>query len=198
MKNLLEYIPLFAFFIAYYVFDVYVATSVLIGATALQLIMLKVLFKEIERKNWIIFSVVTVFGALTLYFHDDDFIKLKATIIYCVFFCVLLGYQYVGNSLPKKLMGQEMNAPDYVWRNVSYGWAATCLLAAVLNYWIAFNLSLDAWVNFKVFGIMGIIFTMFIATGFYLYKYMPQDSDDTSTEVSDDTTNNSIQDKQEK
>ena len=177
MKQILEFFPLLAFFIAYYIFDVYVATAVLIGATSLKLILLQLLFKEIERKNWIEFLIIAAFGALTLYFHNDSFIKLKASIIYCVFFCVLLGYQYVGQSIPQKLMGKDIPAPDHVWKNITYGWAATCLLAAASNYWVAFNLSLDTWVNFKVFGLMGLTFVMFIFTGAYLYKYMPKDEE---------------------
>jgi intracellular septation protein len=178
MKHILEYFPLLAFFISYYIFDVYVATAILIGATCLQLILLKIIFNEIERKNWVVFAVVTLFGALTLYFHNDDFIKLKASIIYSVFAIVLLGYQFIGQSIPQKFMGKDIPAPDHIWRNVSYGWAVTCLLAAIANYWVAFNLSLDTWVNFKVFGLMGLTFVMFIITGIYLYKYMPNDEEE--------------------
>jgi len=178
MKQILEFFPLLAFLIAYYLVDVYVATSVLIGTTALKLLLLQLLFKEIERKSWIEFVIITAFGALTLYFHNDLFIKLKASIIYCIFFCVLIAYQYIGQSIPKKLMGNDIPAPEHVWKNVTYGWAATCLLAAISNYWVAFNLSLDTWVNFKVFGLMGLSFTMFIVTGIYLYKYIPQDEQD--------------------
>ncbi|MGB0835605.1 MAG: septation protein A [Psychrobium sp.] len=175
MKHLLEYLPLAAFFISYYLFDVYIATAVLIGATVLQLIALQVIFKKIERQNWIVFGVVSVFGALTLYFHDDNFIKLKPSIIYGVFALVLLGYQLVGQSIPQKLMGSEIDAPSHVWRNLSFGWAATCVIAGVLNFWIAFNLSLDTWVNFKVFGLTALTFIMFICSGVYIYKYMPSD-----------------------
>lgn len=175
MKHFLEYFPLLAFFITYYLFDVYVATAVLIGATFLQLILLKLIYKTIERKNYVVFAIVTLFGALTLYFHDDNFIKLKASIIYAIFAVVLLAYEFMGQSIPKKIMGKDIPAPIAIWRHISLGWAATCLLASGLNYWVAFNLSLDTWVNFKVFGLMGLTFLMFIATGVYLYKYLPSD-----------------------
>jgi len=178
MKHILEYFPLIAFFIIYYIFDVYTATAVLIGATFLQLILLKLIYNEIERKNWVVFIVVAAFGALTLYFHNDDFIKLKASIIYSVFAIILLGYQFVGQSIPQKFMGKDIPAPDKIWRNVSYGWAITCIFAAAVNYYIAFNFSLDAWVNFKVFGLMGLTFVMFIITGIYLYKYMPNEEEE--------------------
>ena len=177
MKHFLEYFPLLAFFISYYLFDVYTATAVLIGASVLQLILLQILFKKIPRQNWVVFAVVTLFGALTLYFHDDNFIKLKPSIIYGIFALVLLGYQFIGQSIPKKFMGKEIDAPDAVWRNLTFGWAFTCAFAGALNFWIAFNLPLDTWVNFKVFGLTILTFIMFICSGVYLYKYMPNDDD---------------------
>lgn len=177
MKHFLEYFPLLAFFITYYLFDVYAATAVLIGMTFLQLILLKIIYKTIERKNYVVFAIVTIFGALTLYFHDDNFIKLKASIIYAIFAVVLLAYEFMGQSIPQKFMGKDIPAPATIWRKISFGWAFTCLFASALNYWVAFNLSLDTWVNFKVFGLMGLTFLMFIVTGVYLYKYMPNDDD---------------------
>lgn len=175
MKQILEFIPLLAFFISYYLFDVYTATAVLIGASVLQLVLLQVMYKKIERQNWVVLAVVVIFGALTLYFHNDNFIKLKPSIIYGVFALVLITYQLTGQSIPKKLMGQDINAPSYVWRNLSIGWSCTCVLAGVLNFFIAFNMNLDAWVNFKVFGLTTMTFIMFICSGIYLYKYMPED-----------------------
>ncbi len=177
MKQLLEFLPLLAFFISYYLFDVYVATGTLIVATAVQLLLLKLLFGSIARNNWIIFAIILCFGSLTLYLQNDDFIKWKATIIYSVFACVMIIYQRIGKSIPKKMMGKDIKAPDAVWRNVSYAWGLTCIGAAILNYFVAFNLSLDTWVNFKVFGLTGLTFLLFICTGIYLFKYMPEEND---------------------
>jgi len=181
MKQLLDFLPLLAFFIAYYLFDIYIGTAVLMVATALQLILLKVLFNKIEKVHWIAMIAIVIFGSLTLYLRDDAFIKWKVTIIYSLFAIVITTYQLLDNPLPKKLLGAEMKAPDFVWRNVSIGWALCCIFAAALNYYIAFNLSLEFWVNFKVFGLFGLTMLLFIITGIYLYKYMPESDEQESS-----------------
>jgi len=177
MKQLLDFLPLLAFLITYYLFDVYAATTVLMGATALQLVLLQLLFKRIEKANWIAMVAIAVFGSLTLYFHDDAFIKWKVTIIYSLFALVIAAYQLFSDPIPKKLLGKEMQAPNSAWRNVSIGWFCACLFAAALNYFIAFNLSLDTWISFKVFGLSGLTVVLFIITGIYLYQYMPESTD---------------------
>ncbi|MDP2560230.1 septation protein A [Psychrobium sp. 1_MG-2023] len=182
MKQLLDFLPLLAFFITYYLIDVYAATGALIAATVIQLALLQIIFKKIERSHWITFAVVSVFGALTLYLHDDAFIKWKVSIIYGIFAVVLLAYQVMSDPIPKKLLGTEIDAPDSVWRNITLGWALTCIVSAIANYYIAFNLSLDTWVNFKVFGLTALTFVLFIVTGIYLYKYMPEDEETSEQE----------------
>lgn len=180
MKQLLDFLPLLAFFITYYIFDIYVGTGVLIVATAIQLVLLQVIFKKIEKSNWLAMVAILIFGSLTLYLRDDAFIKWKVTIIYSLFALVIIGYQLFDQPIPKKLLGAEMNAPLHVWRNVSVGWATSCVAAALLNYYIAFNMSLEFWVNFKVFGLFGLTMLLFIVTGLYLYKYMPESTDQES------------------
>ncbi len=181
MKQLLEFLPLLAFLISYYLFDIYIGTGVLMVATAVQLILLKVLFNKIEKSHWIALVAIVIFGSLTLYLRDDAFIKWKVTIIYSLFALVIAGYQLFSDPIPKKLLGGDMNAPDFVWRNVSLGWVASCFGAALLNYYIAFNMSQEFWVNFKVFGLFGLTMLLFIVTGVYLYKYMPESTDQESS-----------------
>lgn len=178
MKQLLEFLPLLAFLITYYLFDIYIGTAVLMGATVLQIVLLKVLYGHIEKSHWLALGAIMIFGSLTLYLRDDAFIKWKVTIIYALFTLVILGYQFLAQPIPKKLFGKEMDAPDSAWRNVSIGWAGCCILAATLNYYIAFNMSLEFWVNFKVFGLFGLTMLLFIVTGIYLYKYIPQETEE--------------------
>jgi len=177
MKQLLDFLPLLAFFIAYYIFDIYIGTAVLMVATVIQLILIKILFKEIGKSHWMALIAIMIFGSLTLYLRDDAFIKWKVTIIYSLFAVAIMVFQLRSDPVPKKLLGSEMNAPDSVWRNVSIGWALCCVFAASLNYYIAFNLSLEFWVNFKVFGLFALTMVLFILTGVYLYKYMPESTE---------------------
>ncbi|NRA84119.1 MAG: septation protein A [Gammaproteobacteria bacterium] len=178
MKQLLDFFPLLAFFITYYLFDVYIASGALISATILQIALLQILSQKVERVHWMTLGMVVVFGGLTIYFHDDTFIKWKVTIIYTLFGFLLAGYQYFGDPIPKKMLGAEIEAPDSAWFKVNVCWIATCWLAALLNYYIAFNFDLDTWVNFKVFGLTGATFVLFIATGVYLYQYIPEQTEE--------------------
>jgi len=174
MKQLLDFLPILAFFITYYIFDIYVGTAVLMAATVIQLILIKVLFNKIAKSHWIALVAIMIFGSLTLYLQDDAFIKWKVTFIYGLFALVIAAYQLMSDPIPKKILGAEIDAPTHVWRNISIGWALTCVFASALNYYIAFNLSLDFWVNFKMFGLFGLTMVLFILTGIYLYKYMPE------------------------
>lgn len=178
MRQLLDFLPLVAFLISYYAVDIYFASGVLITATILQIALLQILYKKVERMNWVTLVMVVVFGSLTIYFHDDAFIKWKVTIIYCLFAAVLTGYQYWGTPIAQRMLGADIDAPAKVWRNINIAWVITCLSAALLNYYIAFNFDIDIWVNFKVFGLTAMTVALFIATGAYLYQYMPQEEDD--------------------
>lgn len=174
MKQLLDFLPLLAFLISYYLFDVYFASGALITATILQIAILQIFYKKIERVHWLTLAMVIVFGGLTIYFHDDAFIKWKVTIIYSLFGLLLAGYQWLGEPIPQKMLGGDIEAPDHVWRNINFSWITACLLAALLNYYIAFNFEMDIWVNFKVFGLTAMTLVLFVATAAYLYKYIPE------------------------
>ncbi|MDW2277123.1 septation protein IspZ, partial [Vibrio sp. 1074] len=84
MKQSLDFIPLLIFFALYKMYDIYVATGALIVATAVQLIVTYALYKKVEKMQLITFVIVTIFGSMTIFFHDDNFIKWKVTIIYVV------------------------------------------------------------------------------------------------------------------
>ena len=178
MRQLLDFLPLVAFLISYYVVDIYFASGVLIIATILQIAVLQIFYKKVERMHWLTLAMVIVFGSLTIYFHDDAFIKWKVTIIYCLFAVVLTAYQYLGTPIAQKMLGNDIKAPSKVWRNINIAWVITCLTAALLNYYIAFSFEMDVWVNFKVFGLTAMTFGLFIATGAYLYQYIPEEEEE--------------------
>ena len=177
MKQLLDFFPLLAFLISYYLFDVYIASGALISATILQIALLQILFNKVDRVHWMTLGMVVVFGGLTIYFHDEAFIKWKVTIIYTMFGFLLAGYQYFGDPIPKKMLGADIDAPDSAWFKVNLCWIFTCFGAALLNYYIAFNFTLDTWINFKVFGLTGATFVLFIATATYLFRFIPEQTD---------------------
>ena len=118
---------------------------------------------------------MTVFGGMTIFFQDDNFIKWKVTIVYVVFALGLLISQLIGKPLIKGMLGKEIKLPDTVWRNINHAWVAFFAVLSVVNVVVAYQMSLDFWVNFKVFGLMALTLLYTLGTGVYIYKHMPKD-----------------------
>ncbi len=178
MKQLLDFIPLFVFFALYKLYDIYVATGALIVATAIQVLLTFLLFKKVEKMLLITFIMVAVFGSITIFLHDENFIKWKVTIVYAVFALGLTISHLMGKSAIKAMLGKEITLPDTEWNKINWAWVAFFTLCALFNLYIAFSLPLDIWVNFKVFGLLAATFGFTLLTGIYIYKKMPKEESD--------------------
>jgi len=142
----------------------------------------------VPARQWLFFAIAAVFGTLTLVLHDEQYIKWKATLIYAGLSLTLLISRYVLNkNLVKKALSsilenandskQAIEVPEPVWNKLNLMWVAITAGIAVLNIYIAYNFSLDFWVNFKVFGLMAITFVSILITIFALYKYFPDEEE---------------------
>lgn len=173
MKLLFDFFPAIIFFICYKWQNIFVATTALMIATGLQLIISWVVTKKIQKVHAVTFLLVMVFGSLTLFFHDDTFIKWKVTVIYLLMAVGFLVSDLVFNKpLIKTMLSGELQLPDFVYRKLTYSWAGFFIGCAVLNLYIAFRMSQAAWVNFKVFGLTGLTLLLALGTGVYLYRHM--------------------------
>jgi intracellular septation protein len=178
MHAVFEYVPLIIFFIFYKFADIYWATGSLIVTSALQIIYYLVRKEPVPMRNWIFFGIIAVFGSLTIFLHDDTFIKWKVTIINEFFAIGLLVSQYFFNkNLIKQFLGEALTLPDNIWAKLNLAWAAFFALCGFLNLYIAFNFEQEVWVNFKVFGLTGLTFVFAIGSIFSLYKYLPQETE---------------------
>lgn len=175
MKQLLDFIPLIIFFALFKFYDIYVATGALIAATAVQVAVTYFMFKKVEKMQLITFVLVAVFGGMTIFLHDDNFIKWKVTIVYVIFALGLAISHLMGKSAIKGMLGKEITLPEAVWAKVNWAWVAFFSVCAVLNIYIAYQLPLDVWVNFKVFGLLAATFTYTLLTGIYIYKHLPKE-----------------------
>ncbi|QSX35925.1 septation protein A [Shewanella sedimentimangrovi] len=175
MKQLLDFLPLLVFFIVYKFFDIYAATGALIAASVLQLIATFAIYRKIEKMLWFTFTLVLLFGSMTLIFHNDAFIKWKVTIIYGVFAAIFVVTQLMGRPVLKSLLGQELRVADKYWARVSWYWVAFFVSCGLGNIYVAFELPLEVWVNFKVFGLTALTLINLFGTVFYLYKHLPEE-----------------------
>lgn len=182
MHAIFEYLPLIIFFVFYKFGDLYWATGSLIVTSALQILFYVVKKQPIPKRNWVFFGLIAVFGGLTIFFHDDAFIKWKVTIINGLFAVALIVSNSMFNkNLIKELMGEALDLPLTIWNKLNIAWALFFVTCAILNIYIAYNFSQETWVNFKVFGLMGMTFVFAISTVFSLYKYLPQDEENSES-----------------
>ncbi|CCQ11769.1 intracellular septation protein A [Pseudoalteromonas luteoviolacea B = ATCC 29581] len=188
MALLFEYLPLILFFVIYKSVDIFWATGVLIIAAVIQLIYYQVSKGKIENKHWIFAGIAVVLGGMTLAFHDEQFIQWKATLVYALLGSALLFGRllFKTNLVEKALLGLfssigsekgetnvEIKIPAAIFNQLLFAWIILFYFIAGLNLYVAFNFSLDTWVNFKVFGLMGITFVAIMLTMFKVYKYLP-------------------------
>lgn len=176
MKQIIDFIPLVIFFFLYKSYDIYVATGALIVATAIQVTVTYFLYKKVEKMQIITFAMVAIFGGMTLFFHDDNFIKWKVTIIYALFSIGLLVSDFMGKPVIKGILSKELTLPEFVWKRINIAWVIFFALCAAINIYVAYNLPLDVWVNFKVFGLLIATFAFTLLSGVYIYKYMPKEN----------------------
>lgn len=175
MKQLLDFIPLIVFFALYKLQDIYVATGALIIASAIQIVITYFIYKKVEKMQLVTFIMVAIFGGMTIFLHDDNFIKWKVTIIYTMFAVGLAISHLMGKSAIKGMLGKEINLPECIWAKITWAWVVFFSLCAALNIYVAFQLPLDVWVNFKVFGLLAATLAFTLLTGIYIYKYLPKD-----------------------
>ncbi|MDH5931174.1 septation protein A [Vibrio splendidus] len=175
MKQILDFIPLIIFFALYKMYDIYTATGALIVASAVQIVLTYAIYKKVEKMQIITFLMVAVFGGMTIFLHDDNFIKWKVTIVYALFAIGLTVSHIMGKSAIKGMLGKEITLPEAVWSKINWAWTLFFTLCAILNVYVAFSLPLDVWVNFKVFGLLIATFAFTLLTGVYIYKHLPKD-----------------------
>jgi intracellular septation protein len=151
------------------------ATVVVIVATVAQIAWVHFRHGKVDKMLWISLVLVVVFGGLTLAFQDETFIKWKPTILYWVFSATLAFAALVLKKNPiKAMLGEQMTLPEPVWGRVNLSWIGFFAFMGALNLFVAYNFSTDAWVNFKLFGGMGLLFAFVLAQGVMLSKYVEE------------------------
>lgn len=176
MKILTEFLPILAFFIAFKAFDIYVATGVAIAITLLQMMWLLWKKQPISKMQIFNFIVILVFGGLTIFLHDESFIKIKPTILYWSF-ALVLGISFYGfkKNLIQSVMGKELHLntehPGSIWAKVNLSWIVYFVFLGGLNLYVANQFSQDVWVNFKL-STIGLLVIFVVLQGIWLSKYI--------------------------
>ena len=182
MKLLIDFFPIFLFFAAFKIWGIYIATAVAIAATVVQIGYLHFKHGKVEPMQWLSLGVIVLFGGATLLSQSDTFIKWKPTVLYWLMGGALLGGQlFFRKNLLKSLMGAQMDLPESAWRTMNWSWTGFFAVMGVLNLWVAYTFDTDTWVNFKLFGGMGLMLVFVLAQAVYLSRYMKEAGDDKAT-----------------
>jgi intracellular septation protein len=175
MKFLLDFFPIVLFFAAFKLFDIYTATVVAIVGTLIQIGWLRHQTGRVEPMQWLSLGVIVVFGGATLLAHDETFIKWKPTVLYaCMALALWGGWLLAGRNFIRQLMGKQMHMPDAAWQKLMHAWAIFFSGMALLNLWVAYHFDTETWVNFKLFGTMGLMVLFVIAQALYLSRYIQE------------------------
>ena len=218
MKFLLDFFPVVLFFIAYKFFGdippqliepvnslpfvsidpsepkdgIYFATLVIILATIVQNIGHLLIFKKVEKMHIISLGILLIFGSMTLAFKDPLFIKWKVSIFNWVFASVIFGSQYIGKkTLIERMMAHALDVPKKIWTQVNFSWGVFFALVGIVNIYVAYNYSEEFWVDFKLFGVLGMTFIFMIAQGIYLAKHaIPEEESSNEKNTNKSNLNN--------
>lgn len=154
---------------------IYLATFVAIIASVAQILWVKLRGHKVETMLWVSLGIIVVFGGATLWLQDESFIKWKPTVLYWVFASTIFGAALFGRNLIRGLMNAQLELPEAAWSRLNLSWGAFFAVMGLVNLWVAFTYSTDAWVNFKLFGSMGLMLVFVIAQGMMLSKYMDKE-----------------------
>ena len=177
MKFLFDLFPLILFFIAFKFGDIYTATIVAMVATIGQILWVYYRHRKIDAMQWISLVMIIVFGSLTIFLHDKTFIQLKPTALYWLFSGALfISALFFKKNWIQVLMGKQITLKEQsshsVWHQLNLAWAAFFFFMGVLNLYVAFEYSEEAWVNFKLFGSTGLLVVFVILQGLWLSRHM--------------------------
>lgn len=152
---------------------VFLATAVAILATFVQIAWSWLRHRKVDGMLWLSFGLITVFGGATLMLHDENIIKWKPTVLYWLFALALgLGPVLFERNFIRMMMEKQLSLPEPVWIRLNLGWAGFFTFLGATNLFVAFRFSTDTWVNFKMFGTLGLMLVFILMQGLYLSRHI--------------------------
>ncbi|AVV33828.1 septation protein A [Halomonas sp. SF2003] len=186
MKMLLDFLPIVIFFAVYKMTgDMIMATAVLIPATLAQVLYIYWRHKRVEKMQLVTLALVVVLGGATVLFGNSSFIQWKPTVVNWLFaVAFLLSPLFGGKPLVERMMEKAIQLPRPIWQRLNLAWVVFFLAMGGLNIYVFSHYSEDIWVDFKLFGMLGLTLLFVIVQGVYLSRHMvqaPQEENASST-----------------
>ena len=173
MKLLFDYFPIICFFIAFKIWGIYVATAVAMIACTLQNIVYWLKNRRFEKLHIITLITIFVLGGFTLIFHNDIFIKWKPSIIYWAFSIALLYSQFFTHkNIIFRMLDDKITLPPVAWKKLNMAWAVFFAVMGFINIYVVYHYTTNQWVNFKLFGTLGLTLVFAILQAVYMAKFI--------------------------
>ena len=173
MKFLFDLFPVILFFLAFKLYDIFLATAVAIVAAIAQIGWLWLRRRQVDKMMWINLAIIVIFGGATLISQDETFIKWKPTVLYWLIATVLLLSNLIfRKNLIQTMLEKQIVLPLFIWNRLNLSWFGFFLTMGCINLYVAFSFSVDTWVTFKLFGATGLMLVFIIMQMMMLGKYL--------------------------
>ncbi|GMQ75573.1 MAG: septation protein A [Gammaproteobacteria bacterium] len=183
MKLFFDFFPVLLFFLTFKWYDdpqqgILAATAVIIVATGIQVAVTWLRQRRVEKVHLITLALLVTMGGVTLLLQDEIYIKWKSTVFFWLLAVAFLGSQFIGHkTLVQRFFDSKFEPPTSVWAVLNLSWVVFFAGLGALNLYVVYNFDTDTWVNFKLFGLTGLMFIFIFAQILYLYRYMLPDDD---------------------
>lgn len=173
MKLLFDFLPIFLFFITYKFFGIYIATTIAIIASIAQLLIFRIQNKRFEIMHIITALSILILGGATLLLHNEIFIKWKPTILYWVLAVVFIVSALVSEKpLIQRVMENNITMPSHIWKKLNCLWSGFFVFLGAVNLFVVYHYTTNTWVNFKMFGTLGLTLLFVIIQTLYMAKHI--------------------------
>ena len=183
MKLLFDFFPILLFFLTFKWFDdpkqgILAATAVIIVATGVQVAITWLRQRRVEKVHLVTLALLVSMGGITLLLQDEIYIKWKSTVFFWLLAVAFLGSQFIGRkTLVQRFFDSKFEPPARVWAVLNLAWVVFFLCLGALNLFVVYHYSTDTWVNFKLFGLTGLMFVFVFVQILYLFRYMIPEED---------------------
>jgi intracellular septation protein len=202
MKLILDFLPIVVFFLAYKfapelvqalqpilsaeqhqalttMQPIVLATAFLIPATILQILYIRLSTGKFENMHLVTLALVVVMGGATVILQDKTFIQWKPTVVNWLFAAAFMGtWLITGKTLLERMMSQNLTLPAHVWVQLNHAWTVFFVASGIANLVVAYHFSEETWVNFKLFGLLGLTIVFVLAQSVFLYRYINHDNEE--------------------
>lgn len=173
MKLLVDFFPIVLFFAAYKLGDIYIATLAAMVGSVFQVAYIWLRTRKVETMHLVSLVLIVVFGSATWFLKDPNFIKWKPTVLNWLFAVVFLGSQWIGREpIIQRMMGAQIELPPPIWRRLNLAWTVYFVVIGVINLYVAFNYEEIVWVNFKLFGMLGLTIAFVLLQSVFLARHL--------------------------